>query len=366
MNQSSNHHFFLGIFVLAGFGLIATAVTLLGAKTLWEDYEIMETYIEESVSGLEVGSPVKFRGITVGKVTLITTVARVYETKESYALVRVRVQTKALSIPLGETASDTLTDRVRNGLRVTLASSGITGGSYLETEYRSAKHKDTELKFDWEPAEIYVPSFPSTLLRLGNSLDTVLDNLAKTDIQGVVAAARDTLREFETSMADVDFKGLSTNAQDLMSNAATTVKTAGTDFDALSKEITKTMAAMRKTFDTTFATADQTLAKVNDAIDRGKLVESMAKLSTLLTDAERAVEDIRLLTKRADHTVASIGQIVRGRSREVQIAICNLREILENINSLTGTLTEYPSLLFVGNAPKGASSRPPAQAKAGK
>jgi phospholipid/cholesterol/gamma-HCH transport system substrate-binding protein len=353
----NKHHFVLGSFVLSGIALIGTSVTILGANALWEDYLIMETYIKESVSGLETGSPVKFRGITVGKVEEITTVSKVYDTMKSYAYVRVKVFTSALPIPPGAQPDHRIEDRVSQGLRVSLASSGITGGSYIEADYLDSS-KTPNLAIDWTPTAIYVPSVPSTLLRFRVSLDALLDNLAKTDIQGVVAAARDTLRGFEKSMTDLDLAGLSKRTQTLLEEAATTVASAGQDFDKLTVEVNETLRGVRGTFGTTFKTADATLAAVNELLEKGKLEESLARLASLLEQADATVKEVRALAGRTDQTVAGIGQIVRGRSRDLTGAISNLRQILQNLNSLTGTLERYPSLLFVGNAPKGAPNTP--------
>ena len=151
----NKHNFVLGSFVLSGIALIGTSVTILGANALWEDYLIMETYIEESVSGLERGSEVKFRGITIGKVEEITTASKVYDTVKSYAYVRVKVFTSALPVPPGAQHDHTIEDRVNQGLRVSLASANITGGSYLETDYMDAATTPS-LEIDWTPTSVYV------------------------------------------------------------------------------------------------------------------------------------------------------------------------------------------------------------------
>ncbi len=41
----------------------------------------------------------------------------------------------------------------------------------------------------------------------------------------------------------------------------------------------------------------------------------------------------------------------------MQLAIGGLRQLIQNLNVLTGNLEEYPSLLFLGNAPKPAHGK---------
>ena len=357
--KKDTHNLFLGIFVLCGMGLLLAAVTFLGARSLWEDKVLVETYIDESVHGLDVGSAVAFRGIKVGEVKEVTVVSQVYDTDLSYALVRAEVLRDSLAIRQGATVGDTFQERVINGLRVSLAPSGLTGGAYLETEYISdPSQAGTLLTIDWEPENIYVPSRESTLEGFVKSLESVLDNLSRTDIEGVVAAARDTLREFESSMQELDFGGLSNEAQSLMSTARATVERVGTDLDVLTAEVNTSLAEIRASLgvtlgeaDTAFTTATTTFDKVNGVIDQSEIEASLARLSELLEQADDAVQGFDQLTKNADRAVVGAGQVIRGRSRELEVAISNLREILENINSLTGTLEEYPSLLFLGNPP---------------
>jgi paraquat-inducible protein B len=358
----NKHNFVLGSFVLSGIALIGTSVTILGANALWEDYLIMETYIEESVSGLERGSEVKFRGITIGKVEEITTVSKVYDTVKSYAYVRVKVFTSALPVPPGAQHDHTIEDRVNQGLRVSLASANITGGSYLETDYMDAATTPS-LEIDWTPTSVYVPSVPSTLMRFQASLDTLLGNLAKTDIKGVVAAARDTFREIEKSMKGIDLGSLNQRAMAFLGKAGTTIDGAGKDLDQLTAEVSETLKSIRGSVETTFKSADSTLGKVNTILANGKLEESLERLAGVLAQADSSIKEIRILTGHTDQAVVGIGRIVRGRSRDLAIAISNLREILDNLNTLTGTLNQYPSLLFVGNPPKMDQKKTKAEGK---
>lgn len=357
--KQNRHNLFLGSFVLAAVALLGGSVTVLGARTLWEDFVMIETYIDESVNGLEKGSAVKFRGITIGRVDRITTVAQVYRTQLPYAYVLIKVYVKNVPKPTGGLSmDDTIEDRVTHGLRMSLAKLGVTGGSYLETDYITDATTAPKLNIDWTPTEVYVPSVPSTLLRIERSFDAVLGKLAETDIEGVVAAARDTLKQFETSMRDLDLAGLSRSTQSLLAKTATAVEGAGEDVDTLSKELTTTIAHIRTRFDSTMKLADQTFSSIDSAVQTAEWKKTFSRFGTVLENADAAVKDLRALATRTNRTVAGVEQIVRGRGRSVEIAIANLREVLQNLNSLTGTLQKYPSLLFVGNPPKPRERKP--------
>jgi len=67
--MKTSRYFKLGLFILIGAGLIGAAVIVLGAGRLLEKQIAVETLFDESVDGLEVGSPVKYRGVQIGRVT---------------------------------------------------------------------------------------------------------------------------------------------------------------------------------------------------------------------------------------------------------------------------------------------------------
>jgi paraquat-inducible protein B len=61
----------IGAFVVGGIVLIIAAVILLGAGSFGGAKPAAIAYFEDSVSGLDIGAPVKFRGVTIGKVSQV-------------------------------------------------------------------------------------------------------------------------------------------------------------------------------------------------------------------------------------------------------------------------------------------------------
>src|SRR4051795_12066875 len=62
------NHWKLGLFVVTGVVMVLGTVAMLGARSLRKEVERYVSYFDESVQGLEVGSPIKFRGVTIGTV----------------------------------------------------------------------------------------------------------------------------------------------------------------------------------------------------------------------------------------------------------------------------------------------------------
>jgi phospholipid/cholesterol/gamma-HCH transport system substrate-binding protein len=82
-------YFKIGVFVISAIVIGVIGVVVLGAGAIFQKRSLIETYIDESVQGLDVGSPVKFRGVPVGRVEQISLTSAEYSTRRQYVLVRV-------------------------------------------------------------------------------------------------------------------------------------------------------------------------------------------------------------------------------------------------------------------------------------
>jgi hypothetical protein len=112
--------FAVGLLVLVGFGLLIGFTLFLTGERLRNRGEVFETYIRESVQGLEVGAAVRFRGVALGRVTEIALVSSRYEMdprvqfSNAFQLVLVRFTVDVRQArPTGS-----LEDAVRLGLRM--------------------------------------------------------------------------------------------------------------------------------------------------------------------------------------------------------------------------------------------------------
>ena len=66
--MTTNNTRIIGAFVLGAILLVAGAIFLFGSRDLFQKKRYFVAYFEQSVNGLNVGAPVKFRGIEIGQV----------------------------------------------------------------------------------------------------------------------------------------------------------------------------------------------------------------------------------------------------------------------------------------------------------
>src|SRR6266536_1709719 len=78
MSAKANY-FKLGLFVIGATVALVLLLVILGSGKWFQSKTVVETYFDESVQGLDVGSKVKYRGVNVGEVTKIGFTYNKYE-----------------------------------------------------------------------------------------------------------------------------------------------------------------------------------------------------------------------------------------------------------------------------------------------
>ena len=138
------NYFKIGVFVIVAFILILAAVVVFGAGLFAEEKLYFETYFDSSVSGLNIGAPMEFRGVRMGQVEKITFARNEYELtvgSEDYYKYANRVVI-LVSIDKANLPEMSLADRRENleemtsrGFRIRLSSNLLTGLAYLQGNF---------------------------------------------------------------------------------------------------------------------------------------------------------------------------------------------------------------------------------------
>ena len=155
--ETDKHYLKVGSFVLMTILAVAVfSVWLVGAYDS-SKYTLYRIRFNESVSGLDVGGPVKFRGVQIGKVETMSI------DPTDTRLIRVDI-------------SILKTTPVKSDTRASLKLQGITGGIYVELSGSSPEAPDLVSNDKGNPAEI--PAEPSTLNTIMDELPEILKKLS--------------------------------------------------------------------------------------------------------------------------------------------------------------------------------------------
>jgi phospholipid/cholesterol/gamma-HCH transport system substrate-binding protein len=314
---TGTNHYKLGLFVLLGLGLSLAFVITLGARNWNEESVRYVSYFDESVQGLELGSPVKFRGVSVGRVSGI-----------GVAPDQRHVQvTSELTVPdlqrlnLGGAGEGELT--VHPDLRAQLAQAGITGVKFILIDYfDTTDYPLPELPFP-VPSN-HIPAAPSTLKGLESTVVKTADNFPQ-----IAEELLSTMTRLSAVMADVQRVKLPDQASDALGQVNVAMKTLNTELDQLDA------GELSKSVRTSLAAFDATTVRITHLIDRLEREDGM------LASAERSF--------------AMVGDMARGNSSlgpEMELTLREVRGAARSIRRFTDALERDPDMLLKGRGEK--------------
>jgi phospholipid/cholesterol/gamma-HCH transport system substrate-binding protein len=203
MSERTND-FKLGLFVLVGFALFASALFFYAGARFFQGKTVMETYVQGTVEGLKRGAPVTLRGVPVGEVRRISFTWNVYpEGEPQLVYIEFSVRNNVSVVPPGPHFAERIGQQVSGGLRARVQTQGLAGVTILALEYVRNPHIYPPLAITWKPRHIYIPSAPGQLNELLASFQTTLDNV-KTDLENLSSRTDQLLVQMRGLVDHVD------------------------------------------------------------------------------------------------------------------------------------------------------------------
>lgn len=348
-------YFKIGLFVIAGSFLIMTAVVVLGSGLFQQEKAYFETYFNESVSGLSVGSPVEFRGVRIGLVEKISFIRNEYDVLgppsatskyEHYVIVLCAVLRENLPGVSHEQRATYLENMVSRGLRVRIASNILTGQAYLQVDILDPT-RFQPLDIGWEPEHLYIPSAPSELTTLKDSVDKVLYRLQEIDIDKLVVAVESVLASLDEAIAGAKIADISRQTRELLAEARKQLEQLNSEKISLAAQ--QTLAAMNRTVE------DANIPTLSRQI-QSLIVEvrqTNANLQTLLASPEPVSGSSNLpeMIARLNKTLYRIDQLITVEKPQIEVTLANFKEISDNLKKLTENLKQYPSGILFSKPP---------------
>jgi phospholipid/cholesterol/gamma-HCH transport system substrate-binding protein/paraquat-inducible protein B len=344
-------YFRIGVFIISALVIGVFGVIALGIGTIFQKKALVETYIDESVQGLDIGSPVKFRGVQVGTVEQITLTSVEYPTRRRYVLVRAGLEPNMLESPLTDVSGAGFRSEIEKGLRVRLAPQGLTGVVYLEADYLDPS-RSPPLVIDWQPAYPYIPSARSTITRLTESVDRILRNVENVDIQRLTETMEKSLATISqfTEGVNLDKIGVQVNAmlaELRQTNNDLRAVVTGPELKSVLSDTAVAAGTARQIFARAEAPLNKILTELPETSERIKdLTEKMNAAATHLPETAVQVRE----------TLARLQRIIAGQQEDIEATVHNLRAASENVRDITENVKSYPGQVLFGSPP------PPAKA----
>lgn len=240
--SSRPHYFAIGIFVLTATILAGVGVVVFSTDAMRSPKYFMETYVDESVQGIDVGTPFKFRGVQIGNVSEIALVSTEYKTDKMYVMIRVALNDKEM-LEDAEGIPERVRKQVRNGLRMKLVPQGITGLSFVEAEY----YPDTEARpliIDWQPKYTYIPSTPSMMTLLSRTIERLTAELATLDVEGIGNNVEAVTSNLNVTVQHIE--GITRNVAGASEEVIGQVRIAAADLPSVTSNLNNTLLLLEE------------------------------------------------------------------------------------------------------------------------
>jgi len=322
----------VGAFVIGAFALGVVALLTFGGVSIFSKPQRFVVYFNESIHGLDLGSPVKLRGVRVGRVADLNIR---YDEKTNRSVVAVLCEFNRDKMTDNKGALIDVTDRaelqtlVDHGLRAQLGVLGLaTGLLFVELDFFNPKEfpandKLTELKY------VVVPSVPSAISEFQASATEILANLKKVDFAGlgreVTALAVDARKKIEgVDLAGVADQWKKTGVQVETLASSPEIKQTFVNLNAAIGDLRGVLAKLDKQVEPAGKELTETLAQAKvaiesfntTAVEARKFIATHAGLGDELTGTLQQLNDAADAVKRlADFLERNPNALLTGKKR---------------------------------------------------
>jgi len=344
-------YFKIGIFVISAIVIGVLGVVVLGAGAIFQKKNIAETYIDESVQGLDVGSPVKFRGVPVGRVEDISLTSAAYRTRLQYVLVRMSISSNMFQFPLNNPRSPELRAALDRGFRIRIAPQGLTGVAYLEADYLDPE-RNPSLQIDWQPDYPYIPSARSRITQLSEAVERILRNFSDIDISQLSQSLDKSLVAMSKLAESANLDKIGGQASGLLqelraTNRQITLLVSNPDLKNAISDVSAGAGRARQIIERAEKPVNQFLADMPQATD---------SLNRLVKRLDAVANDLPQTSAELRQTIQRMNRLIASQQRDIEQTMGNLRAISENMKEITESSKKYPSQTLFGGPPPPAKS----------
>lgn len=376
-------YFKIGAFTLLGLVMLVILVLVLGTGSLFKSYVFAETYFDQSVQGLSVGSPVLYRGVRLGTVTEMGLC------REKYGLVPSRSEAEArfgryiyvmmrIEPRLGErkrmsarARKRSLDTEVGEGFRVRLAPQGVTGVSVLTVDYVDV-NANPPLDFDWEPENLYIPSAPSIIVRVEEAIVAISD-IAKrlrnadyesmaTNLSQILAEANRLVRSLDTEDLQVEVKAILAEMRTTSTSVREWIQQPGIQnipdqAQSILGKAERTFGQIEESAEALLPEAKEVFAELVRAAE--SIEQIVARVDGFLAQDElgSAIEDVPAVMAQLKLSLKRLNGVLTSNGTDIEAIVINLRDVTEHLRELTNTARRYPSHVLFGDPPKASDPR---------
>lgn len=222
----------IGVFIVVAALLAVFAVVVFDSSRFFTKKQRIVMYFDESVNGLDIGAPLKFKGVRIGQVVKIYIDFNQSDEHTSIPVIAeidVTHFRENLGAKMDITSEAVIQQMIeQDGLRARLQqSSFVTGLLFVELNYHkkapAARYvQGNNPNYDTYPE---IPTLPGNMAQLLENITTTLTKVSEMDLVGISQKANSILAKVDSGMGEIAFAqinaelvGSLTNMRELTGN----------------------------------------------------------------------------------------------------------------------------------------------------
>jgi len=309
----------LGLFIAVALIVILGTALLFIQRLRTRPAIAFVTYTTENVTGLDVSSPVRYLGVSVGRVTGIRVDPRAGTVEIDFEVFTDRLT--ELGVNVSQVRQRIDIGGLAPNLRTHLMGNPVTGEAYLVIDKPKVPPPPIELGFT--PTRAYIPSMPSPLKTIEDRLPAVLERT-----EGTLQVLREIIAKLPASLDRSD--RFFTNVERIIEES----------------QLPTFSADSRQFFTTTSAQIDRMASELDGLIGKeGTLAKFTEETQATLRAADLPA------TSKLTREAASDSRLA---SDDLRRSLPAIRDSLEQLRELARLLEEQPESVVYGPRPAGA------------
>lgn len=299
----------IGAFVLGALAIAFFALLIFAGGELWSERERYVVYFSESVNGLNVGAPVKMRGVQVGKVTEIL-VQYQPKARTLTTPVVIEVDLKPLKIdgkPGFPWQRLGISELIEEGLRAQLKlQSLVTGQLYVDLDFRP--ETPLQLAGTYQGLE-EIPSIPSSQEEIENTIGELVREIRQLPLKETIRTVNSTLSHIEAVVSQPQWQTSAQKLDRVLENLNRLTEQLGPRLDQIGARLDQNLIASQRVFQRldseltpllqqgrgTLQQAERAFSELTETLGLSSPIVN--NLSTTLEELRDAGRDMRVLTE---------------------------------------------------------------------
>lgn len=324
---SKRAKFSVGLFVAVGITIALTSFIWLGMSRFLQKGQFYATYFNESVQGLDKDSPVKYRGVPIGRVDRIGVAP-------DEKLIEV-----ILKLETGQSLDSSMVAQLKTV--------GITGSMFIEIDRKKPGEPDLSPQIDFPSNNPIVSSKPSDISKLIHGLDDIINQIRLVDLAGISQKIKTTLDDVSVFLSDADAEGVSGQLKVTLKNVDRII--ASDRWEKILASTEKTLASAQ----TLLAGAGASLGKVDMTLDQvGSLIrENRENIAQAIDELRAAVGKADMFMEKGSDLAKGSDDALANLTRQLMVVGQNMERASENLNRVFELLADQPSQLIFGEPP---------------